>query len=260
MRILLIAYSFPPFQDGQSLRWYYLSNALARLGTKIDVITVKHPLEDKTSWEFHKNIDVYRIFPGPIEFLALRAKRKMGVEGEGNKELRKSMKFKIMKSSYWGVRNVFGNVLPGDVRTEWFPFAVRFIEGNMDIGKYDYLITSHEPWVDSLLGLYLKKRNVKIRWIADFGDPYVALYTPKHKLHFENYLEKLIYKNASVLIFTNGKVIEHVLNKYPFLKDKKLLVVEQGFSYRLCAEREDRICWKQFPDGGPNGPSLLSRL
>ncbi len=240
MRILLIAYSFPPFQDGQSLRWYYLSNALAGLGIEIDVITVSHPLGDNLSWNFHKNIKVYRIYPGPIEFLALRAKSNMGVEDEGNKELRKSIKFKIMKSSYWGVRNCFGNLLPGDIRTEWFPFAVRFIEENIDITKYHYLITSHEPWVDSLLGLYLKKRNIKTTWVADFGDPYVALYTPKHKLGFENYLEKLIYKNASVLIFTNGKVIEHLLDKYPFLKNKKLLVIEQGFSYRLCAERGNR--------------------
>jgi hypothetical protein len=79
MRILLIAYSFPPFQDGQSLRWYYLSKALAGLGIKIDVITIKHPPEDETLWNFHKNIEVYRVYPGPIEFLALRAKV-MGVE------------------------------------------------------------------------------------------------------------------------------------------------------------------------------------
>jgi hypothetical protein len=238
MKILLIAYSFPPFIDAQSFRWYYLSNALAELGTKIDVITVKHSLEDKTSLDLHKNIEVFRIYPGPIEFFALRAKSNMGVDGEGNRELRRSLKFKIMKSSYWGVRNFVGNLLPGDISTEWFPFAIRFVREKMDIRKYDFLITSHEPWVDSLLGLYFKKRNHKIRWIADFGDPYIAIYTPRHKLWFENYFEKLIYENASVLIFTNGEVIDHLLNKYHFLKNKKLLVIEQGFSYRLCAERE----------------------
>jgi glycosyltransferase involved in cell wall biosynthesis len=238
MRILLIAYSFPPFQDGQSLRWYYLSNALAELGVKIDVVTIKHPLEDKTSWNLHKNIEVLGTYPGPIEFFALRAKRNIGVDGEGNRELRKSGKFRLMKSSYWGIRNFVGNLLPGDVRTEWFPFAIRFIRERMDIRKYDFLVTSHEPWVDSLLGLYFKKRDPKIRWIADFGDPYVALYTPKHKLWFENYFEQWIYKNASVLIFTNGKVIDHLLNKYHSLKDKTFWVIEQGFSYRLSGGRE----------------------
>src|SRR4030042_3083213 len=116
MRILLIAYSFPPFQDGQSLRWYYLANALAELGLEIDVVTIKHPLEDKTSWNLHKNIEVLRIYPGPIESFALRAKKNIGVEDEGNKELRTSLKFRIMKSSYWGIRNFVGNLLPGDIR------------------------------------------------------------------------------------------------------------------------------------------------
>lgn len=239
MRILLIAYLFPPIQDAQSFRWYYLSNALAELGIKVDVITIKHPLENKTSGNFHKNIKIFRIYPGPIEFFALRAKRNIGVDEEGNKEIRKSLRFKIMKSLYWGIRNFVGNLLPGDVRTEWFPFALRFVKENMDIRNYDYLITSHEPWVDSLLGLYLKKRNAAVKWIADFGDPYVAIYTPRHKLWFENYFEKLIYESASVLIFTNGKVIENLINKYLFLRNKKFLVIEQGFSYRSCAEREN---------------------
>ncbi len=240
MRILLIAYSFPPFIDGQSFRWYYLSNALAELDIKIDVMTIKQPLEDKAPWNFHKNIAIFRDFPGPIEFFALRAKSNIGVNAEGNREIRKTVKFKIMKSSYWGIRNLVGNLLPGDVRTEWLPFAIRYIHKNIDIGKYDYLITSHEPWVDSLLGLYLKKRNAEIKWIADFGDPYVAIYTPRHKLWFENYFEKWIYNNASALIFTNRKAIEHLVRKYPFLKDKKLWVVEQGFNQRLCGEAENK--------------------
>jgi hypothetical protein len=238
MKILLIAYSFPPLIDAQSFRWYYLSNALAELGIKISIITIKHPVEDKPSWNFHKNMEVFRIYPGPIEFFALRAKSDIGVDGRGNRELRRSVKFKMMKSSYWGVRNFVGNLLPGDIKTEWFPFASKFIKENIDIRKYDYLITSHEPWVDSLLGLYLKKRNPKIRWIADFGDPYVAIYTPRHKLRFESYFEKLIYENASVLIFTNSKIIDHLLNKYHFLENKKLWVIEQGFSYRLSVGRD----------------------
>ncbi len=240
MRILLIAYSFPPLIDGQSFRWYYLSNALAELGIKIDVLSIKQPLEDKTSWRFHKNIEVFRNFPGPIEFFALRAKNNIGADAEGNREIRKSARFRIMKSLYWGIRSLVGNLFPGDIRTEWFPFAIRFINQNLDVRKYDFLITSHEPWVDSLLGLYLKQRNGDIKWIADFGDPYVALYTPGHKLWFENYLEKWIYQNASALIFTNHKVLDHLVNKYPFLRDKPLWVVEQGFDSRLCGEAENR--------------------
>lgn len=74
MKILFIAYSFPLLIDAQSFRWYYLLNALAELGIKIDVLTVKHSFEDKTSWNFHKNIEIFRIYPRPIEFFCTESK------------------------------------------------------------------------------------------------------------------------------------------------------------------------------------------
>jgi hypothetical protein len=112
MKISLLAYSFPPLIDAQSFRGYYLVNAPAELGTKTDVITVKYPLQDKTPLDLHKNTEVFRMDPGPIEFFALRAKSNIRVDGEGNRRLRKSVKFKRMKSSYWGLRNFIGNLLP----------------------------------------------------------------------------------------------------------------------------------------------------
>lgn len=69
MRILLIAYSFPPLIDAQSFRWYYLSNALAELGIQIDVLTMRYPFGDGASWDFHKNIEVFETFPVPLSFL-----------------------------------------------------------------------------------------------------------------------------------------------------------------------------------------------
>ena len=231
MKIVLIAYSFPPFHDAQSIRWYYLANSLAELGAKIDVITIDHPAREYDFFSFHKNINVYRIFPGLFEFIALKTKKGMGVDDEENRKIRKLLKFRILKFIYWSIRNLIGNLLPGDIRTEWFPLAVRHIEKKINFMNYDFMISSHEPWVDSLLGLYFKKKY-NVKWIADFGDPYVASYIPKHKLWFEKRFEESIYKNADMLIFTNSSVVESLKDKYPFLKNKKILIVEQGFSYK----------------------------
>jgi|MudIll2142460700_1097286.scaffolds.fasta_scaffold21099_3 glycosyltransferase involved in cell wall biosynthesis len=236
MRILLIAYSFPPFQDAQSLRWYYLANCLAELGVKIDVVSISHPNENAGHWKFHENIQVYRVFAGFVENLFLKSKNRLKVDERGNQVLRKTAKFKLMKSLYQGGRKFAGNVLPGDIRTEWFIFAARFLDKLLEKGSYSYVITSHEPWVDSHLGLYLMRKNRSFRWVADFGDPYVAPYTPLHKLWFENILEKAIYSRADALIFTNHNVVTFLEKKYPFLCHKKKLVLEQGFSFASCSE------------------------
>jgi hypothetical protein len=238
MKILLVAYPFPPFHDAQAIRWYYLSNALAELGVEVDVVTVKHPRASDGIWEFHPNLKIHRVYAGPIESFSLRVKSGIRVDDPGNRELRQSLGFRTMKSIYWAGRRLAGHLLPGDVRTEWFPYAAGFIREKLSKEAYACMITSHEPCVDSLLGLYLKKRHPSLRWVADFGDPYVAPYTPRHKLWLENRLERAIYGNADVLMFTNPNVARHLRGKYGFLSDRKMIIVGQGFSQGFCEESE----------------------
>lgn len=245
MKVFIIAYSFPPLDDAQAIRWFYLANYLVELGVEIDLLTVNHPREDDPLWRFHPDVHIIRIPPGPIEARSLHTKHRIGVNGEHNRILRQTVKFRVMKSFYWYLRNFIGGILPGDIRTEWFPYALRMISKKLRDNKYNCVITSHEPWVDSLLGLYIKKKYPALTWIADFGDPYVAPYTPRHKLWLEKKVEALIYRNADALIFTNKNILEHLKEKYPFLKNKHTAIIEQGFSFdssnRGSEERKNNV-------------------
>ncbi len=243
MRALLIAYSFPPSQDAQAIRWYYLTNALAALGIKIDVLTIKG-FSEGSPWSFHHTIRIFRSYPGFFEYLSLQTKKRIGVEGPENSEMRRTLGFRVLKYLYWKLRKGIGGLLPGDIRTEWLPFALRLIKRQIPIGEYDVIITSHEPWVDSLIGLYLKKKNKNIKWVADFGDPYVLTGTPRWKLWFENRLERSIYESADLLIFTNRAVIAYLEGKYPFLQQKRKLIAEQGFSLKVSGEKESEATVK----------------
>lgn len=236
MKILLIAYSYPPLQDAQSLRWYYISKYLAIQGYSIDVVTISHPDEAKA--EFHKNIKVHRVFSGFFEHIANKTKQKIDVDGNNNQEKRKKNSFKFMKKIYWFVRKSFEFIVPGNIATEWYFFALGYIKKSINLEEYEYLITSHEPWVDSLLGMKLKSMNKSMIWLGDFGDPYVSMYTPKHKLFFENFLEKKIYKKLDMMILTNNIVKEILLNKYDFLREKNILILEQGFEAYKCEENK----------------------
>ena len=236
-KILLIAYSYPPLEDAQSLRWYYISQELAKLGFDIDVVTIKHP--DTLVYKMEENIMIHRVYAGFFENIAYRVKNKIGVDKVENQEKRKSFSFSIMKKAYWMVRTFVGGILPGNISSEWYPHAKRYIKNNIDISSYDCMITSHEPWVDSLLGLHIKKNHPNLLWIADFGDPYVSIYTPKHKLFFENKIEKKIYESLDIMILTNKKVLENLTVKYPFLKEKETLILEQGFVEREYHDRKE---------------------
>jgi glycosyltransferase involved in cell wall biosynthesis len=240
-KILLIAYSYPPLEDAQSLRWYYISQELAKLGFDIDVITIEHP--DFLTYEIDKNITLHRVYAGFFENIAYKVKNKIGVDKVENQEQRKSFSFAVMKKGYWMIRSLVGGVLPGNISSEWYPHAKRYIKNNIDISSYNCMITSHEPWVDSLLGLHIKKNHPDLLWVADFGDPYVSMYTPKHKLFFENKIEKNIYEHVDIMILTNQKVLENLESKYPFLQEKETLILEQGFSKREHHDKQKSECF-----------------
>lgn len=230
MKILLIAYSFLPSEDPQSIRWYFLSDILGKQGAKIDIVTVQTPKEIK-GWIIHKNIRIHRVYAGLIGSHIMKFKKKMGVEDSENNRYRRSIKFRVIKRIYKIIMTILNNIIPGDLRTEWFPYAVLYIQNSFKLSDYDFIITSHEPGVDSLLGMYLKRLNSRMKWVSDFGDPYVSpLYTSVMKLWYERFFERLIYQNADVLVFTTTRVVEQLRARYSFFDRKRILIIEQGLS------------------------------
>lgn len=244
IKILLIAYSFPPIEDPQALRWYYYVKELVKQGFSIDILTINCPFQGSLEpLDNEPNIRIFRIFPGPLEFLALKSKHALLAKDSVTfQNLREDKKFSLLKKAYHLVKRTVSYILPGDHRTEWFPFALYFLEklnGKEPLKKrYHLVLTSHEPAVCSLLGLYIKKR-FNLKWLADFGDPYVCIYTPKFKRKFEEILEKEIYKSADGLIFTNNTVREQLLKKYDFLMQKKILILYQGYDKKIFEEISD---------------------
>jgi len=219
LRLLLVAYAYPPLWEAQSVRWYYLSKELAKAGFQVDVLTVGYPGKK----EEIPGIKVYRTFPGPFNQAVFKALVNPKIFSA---EVRSSGKFLFIKKLYRGIRRITEYIMLGDTRNEWFfiayPKALELIREN----NYDLLITSHEPMVDTLLGLALKNRT-KIKWIADLGDPISADYYPKVWKPFLKSLERKVLAKADAIIVTT----EALKKKYgmSFSGEDKILVVQQGF-------------------------------
>jgi len=219
LRLLLVAYAYPPLWEAQSVRWYYLSKELAKAGFQVDVLTVEYPGKK----EEIPGIKVYRTFPGPFNQAVFKA---LGNPKVFSAEVRSSRKFLFIKKLYRAIRKITEYIMVGDTRNEWFfiayPKALELIREK----NYDLLITSHEPMVDTLLGLTLKDRT-KIKWIADLGDPISADYYPKVWKPFLKRLERKVLAKADAITVTT----EALKKKYrmSFRGEDKILVVQQGF-------------------------------
>ena len=65
-----------------------------------------------------------------------------------------------------------GNFFIPDARVRWVKPSVKYLGKWLGENQVDAIITTGPPHSVHLIGLGLKKKNPKLKWIADFRDPW----------------------------------------------------------------------------------------
>jgi glycosyltransferase involved in cell wall biosynthesis len=229
LRVLIIAYLYPPLWEAQSVRWYYLSRELAKAGIQVDVLTVKYPGETQD----FPGIKVYRTSPGPFNKMVFKVLSNPSIFSA---KVRCSTKFIFIKKLYRTIRKLLKYFMMGDIRNEWFFTgyfqALKLLQKN----KYDFLITSHEPIVDTIIGLALKSK-LRIKWIADLADPILAPYYPNFWKPILRKIEKKVLEKADLILVTNS-FLKKKYAKHAASKDK-ILIITQGFDLDFLTSKKE---------------------
>ena len=74
--------------------------------------------------------------------------------------------------------------------------------------QYDVIITSSGPLSSNVLGLFAKKINPNILWIADYRDPIINCFPLRKNLFYYNKTIKEISKNADVITGVTNSCVE----------------------------------------------------
>jgi len=83
LRLLVVAYEFPPSPSPQSLRWSYLTRELVALGHDVHVLAPDHPADGLGLPAIPPGLTVHRCFAGPLMgFLAARARRRRRIQSQ----------------------------------------------------------------------------------------------------------------------------------------------------------------------------------
>src|SRR5690606_20396913 len=189
MRLLLIAYEFPPSPSPQSLRWTYLVRELAAMGHEVHVLTVDLGGETPGLPALPDSVRIHRTFPGLLRgALALHREHRMrhprkprGADADAAATanpvaaLRPPRNWKQRVSE--AVQAVAGQLHFPDIRGEWRRHGQRALGRLVATMRPDVVISSHEPATTLELGLSL--RGMRLPWIVDMGDPVLAPYTPR---------------------------------------------------------------------------------
>lgn len=251
MRILLIAYEFPPSPSPQSLRWAYLSRELVAAGHEVWVLTVASRGAMDGLPALPEGLRIERVSGGPVDALVswlARLRRRgalapagkgegpatsaePGGEGEGPVAVpaRLNWKGRLMDRT----KRLLALVLFPDVRGEWRHPAKR--AGRRILAEFqpDMVISSHEPATTLEVGLYLR-RFARFRWVVDLGDPVLADYTPMRWRMRSLDLERRSVRKADATVVTTPVAAD--LLRWRHGRDGRLAgrihVVSQGFDDR----------------------------
>lgn len=201
MRILLIAYDFPPTQSPRSLRWYYLTRELAMLGHDVHVLTPRlGPIGVDITWGSVR-ITVHQSFPGPFGWLESLARRKGRSSLAGGTPRAGATRLNWRGQAMDAMKRTVGRALFPDVRSEWELWARRDLRRLLTDLDPDIIVSSHEPATTLRIGLYAE--SLGFTWVADLGDPVAAAYTPPHWREQAWALEAQVCCRADCVIVTN---------------------------------------------------------
>lgn len=174
MRILLITYYFPPCGGAAVQRWLKWLPVLVEEGFEITVLTTRegdYPVLDPSLLkEIPTQVKVLRTEAPSLAKLwkMLFGQRSAVPYGDLSGGQNTSL---IKKALIWARINL---IIP-DARKFWNPSALKAAEGFLREHPVDLVITTGPPHSTQLIGLELKKRH-RIRWIADWRDPWSSVY------------------------------------------------------------------------------------
>lgn len=246
--ILIIAYYYPPKGGAGVQRTSKFANYLSKLGYNVSVLTVREDekgLVDKSlKDDVSSDIKVYRTSIKSVNVIDKinRMVNKKGSSKATNKENTGSDKLKLIGikqkiiSKFRRIaKNVFLSIynliyIPDD-KKGWIHSAVEEGKKIIKSDKIDVIFTTSGPYTSHIIGYKLAK-NIDIKWIADFRDPWVDNPFVHNSfivnLIYKN-LEKKVVKRSDKVLSVSKPIIADFMKRYKNEDKSKFKIITNGY-------------------------------
>lgn len=266
-KVLIITYYWPPAGGPGVQRWLKFVKYLPDFGISPIVYIPQNPtypiIDEKLVADVSPNATIIsRKIIEPYAVASIVSKNKINKISAGIIPSNRQQSWKE-KLSLW----IRGNVFIPDARILWVKPSVKFLESYIATHNISTIITTGPPHSVHLIGDDLKKK-LKLRWIADFRDPWTTIgYHKSLKLSRfaeskHKRLEHQVLNNADDIIVTSkstkaefsnitSKPIHVITNGYD-IENIPVQKVDSKFSIAhigsLLSERNPRILWKALSE------------
>lgn len=240
-KVLIITYYWPPAGGPGVQRWLKFVKYLPEFGIEPIVFipeNASYPITDESlNAEVPDNIKILK-FPikEPYALAAVLSKK-------NTKTLASGVISGVKKQSFLERTLLFvrGNLFIPDARVSWVRPSIQFLQEYILTHQINTVITTGPPHSLHLIGLDLQLK-LKLKWIADFRDPWTTIGYHKD-LKLTNYakqkhlkLEKQVLNNANHIIVTSRKTKEEFERKTP----KPITIITNGYDvYKRVSKSKD---------------------
>jgi len=259
MKVLILTYYFPPAGGSGVQRWLKFVKYLPEFGIEPVVYTVEnanYPIQDKS---------LVNEIPEGIEILKqpiFEPNKMLSVFGKKDNQ---SAGFLDKNPSFFGqvAQYVRANYFIPDARKYWIKPSTEYLTKYLKNNIIDIVITTGPPHSVHLIGLALKK-ELNIKWIADFRDPWTdidyfhQLPLTKKAIKKHHQLEQEVLKSADTVLVV-GKTMQKtylafnkntqvITNGFDNSNESELISLDEKFSFvhigMLNSDRNHVMLWK----------------
>lgn len=219
-RALIVTYYWPPAGGPGVQRWLKFVKYFKEFGVEPIVYIPENPnyplVDENFSAEIPSNVEIIKHpIKEPYRFAKFFSKKKTKQMSSGI--IPKKDSSAIEKLMLY----VRGNFFIPDARVGWVKPSVKYLSDYLENNDVDVVITTGPPHSLHLIGIQLKK-ELNVKWIADFRDPWTTIHyhkslrlnktsEKKHKA-----LEAAVLNTADVVTVTSPttkKEFEKITNK-----------------------------------------------
>ncbi len=247
MKILIVAYCFPPESSSGSFRPMHFARHLEKMGEEIYVLTARkedypsyQPMDDNLLEQLSDTIQIIRSrMYQPREAIIRLRDRILGktefTEDSDTKSERHGEKGNVPSNTslFQRFKDTITDLLSTpDTEIGWLPSAVKEGSKLIKTRDIDVIYATGGPWTSLLIGVFLKKFTRR-PLILDFRDPWTANYEFRFRAKlirsFESWMECKILASVDHIVTNTEKLKQDFLRRYPFLTTNTLTTIPNGF-------------------------------
>ena len=258
MKILIIAYYFPPDSSSGSFRPLYFARHLHEMGEEIYVLTAREkdylpdqPKDHKMLEKVVNKIEIIRTRVYRPREAVIRLRDFLFNKTKNNRSnacITNNNRFDLLNSNSKSslvqqIKDTFTDLLSTpDPHVGWIPSAVTEGKKIIKSKKIDVIYATGSPWTSLVIGAILKRLTGR-PLVMDFRDPWVANpgFMVRSKLirFIETYMEQKVISFADKIITNTYELEQNFLSRFPKLNKSKVKTIPNGFEKYIEAKENN---------------------